>query len=209
MRVVGWKSWSITAGAIIGIAVFLSASAAPPRPQATQAPAGEFVLSLDPAQSQVHYNVDSTLHTVHGTFNLKSGTLHFDPASGKAGGEIIVYATSGESGNSSRDEKMHKDVLESQKYPDVVFKPALVDGVVAPSGASDVKLRGVLSLHGSDHEIIVPVHAELTANRWKASAKFIVPFLQWGLKDPSNFFLRVKPNVEIDLEFVGSLKSST
>jgi polyisoprenoid-binding protein YceI len=208
MRVVGWRSWSITAGAIIAIAVFLSASAAPPKPRAAQMPAGELVLSLDPAQSKVHYVVDSTLHTVHGTFNLKSGTLRFDPASGNARGEFIVYATSGDSGNSSRDEKMHKDVLESRKYPEVLFKPTQVEGMVAPLGASDVKLRGVFTLHGSDHEIVVPVRAELTANRWKGSAKFIVPFLQWGLKDPSNFFLKVKPNVEVDLDFVGSFKSA-
>ena len=66
MRVTGWKAWSITAGAIAGIAVFLSASAAPPRPQAVQAAAQELVLSLDQSQSKVNYMVDSTLHTVHG-----------------------------------------------------------------------------------------------------------------------------------------------
>ena len=208
MRVAGWKAWSITAGAIAGIAVFLSASAAPPRPQALQAPTPELVLSLDPSQSKVHYAVDSTLHTVHGTFNFKSGVVRIDPATGKAGGEIIVYATSGDSENSSRDEKMHKVVLESQKYSEIVFKPTLVDGKLAVFGPSDVKLRGFFSLHGSDHELVVPVHAEISGDHWQGSAKFQVPYIQWGLKDPSNFLLKVKPNVEIELELTGSLKNS-
>jgi polyisoprenoid-binding protein YceI len=205
MRVTGWKAWS-TAGAIAGIAVFLSASAAPPR-QALQAPTQQLVFSLDQSQSKVHYTVDSTLHTVHGTFNLKSGILRIDPATGKADGEIIVYATSGDSGNSSRDEKMHKAVLESAKYSEIVFKPTLMDGKPALSGTCDVKLHGVFSLRGGDHDLVVPVHAEITGDHWKGSAKFQVPYIQWGLKDPSNFLLKVKPNVDIDLELAGSLKS--
>ena len=208
MRVTGWKAWSVTAGAIAGIAVFLSASAAPPRPQAAQAAAQELVLSLDQSQSKVNYMVDSTLHTVHGTFNLKSGVLRIDPTTGKAAGEIIVYATSGDSGNSSRDEKMHKTVLESAKYNEIVFRPTQVDGKLAVSGPCDVKLHGVFSLHGGDHDLVVPVHAEISGDHWKGSTKFEVPYIQWGLKDPSNFLLKVKPNVDIELELAGSLKTS-
>jgi len=208
MRVKGWKAWSITASAIAGMTVFLSASAAPPIPQAVQTATQEVVLSLDQSQSKVHYIVDSTLHTVHGTFNLKSGTVRIDPATGKAGGEIVVYATSGDSGNSSRDEKMHKEVLETKKYPEVVFRPTQVEGQVVLSGPCDVHLRGVLSLHGGDHDLVVPVHAELIGDRWKGTTSFQVPYIQWGMKDPSNFLLKVKPNVAIELELVGSLKLS-
>jgi polyisoprenoid-binding protein YceI len=208
MRVRGWKAWSITASATAGMTVFLSASAAPPLPQAVQTATQEVVLSLDQSQSKVHYIVDSTLHTVHGTFNLKSGTVRIDPATGKAGGEIVVYATSGDSGNSSRDEKMHKEVLETKKYPEVVFRPTQVEGQVVLSGPSDVHLRGVLSLHGGDHDLVVPVHAELIGDRWKGTTRFQVPYIQWGMKDPSNFLLKVKPNVAIELELVGSLKLS-
>jgi polyisoprenoid-binding protein YceI len=207
MRVTGWKAWSITAGAIAGIAVFLSASAAPSR-QALEAPTQQLVFSLDQSQSKVHYTVDSTLHTVHGTFNLKSGILRIDPATGKADGEIIVYATSGDSGNSSRDGKMHKAVLESAKYSEIVFKPTLMDGKLALTGTSDVKLHGLFSLHGGDHDLVVPVHAEITGDHWNGSTKFQVPYVRWGLMNPSNFLLKVKPNVDIDLELAGSLKSS-
>src|SRR5271165_5821047 len=126
MRVSGWKSISKCAAGILGIAVVLSAAAKPPTLHAVsgaragqkpQARAQEIALSVDPTQSKVHWSVDSTLHMVHGTFTLKSGAMHFEPESGKAGGEIVVLATSGESGDNSRDAKMHKEVLESGKYP--------------------------------------------------------------------------------------------
>lgn len=206
MRITAWRAWGVTAGAIAGIAVFLSASAAPPRRQALQTSTQELVFSLDQSQSKVHYMVDSTLHPVHGTFNLKSGILRMDPTTAKASGEIIVYATSGDSNNSSRDEKMHKVVLESSKYSEIVFRPTMLDGKLAPSGPSDVQLHGVLSLHGGDHDLIVPVRVEIAGDQWKGSTRFQVPYIQWGLKDPSNFLLKVKPNVEIELELAGSLK---
>jgi polyisoprenoid-binding protein YceI len=71
----------------------------------------EFVVQLNPAQTKIEFTLGSTLHTVEGTFKLKSGTIRFDPTSGKIGGSIIVDATSGESGNAGRDRKMHREIL--------------------------------------------------------------------------------------------------
>ena len=75
-------------------------------------------LELDPARTAVHFTLKTSLHTVHGTFKIKHGDMHFDPDSGRASGEVVVDATSGESGSSARDSRMHKNVLESAKYPE-------------------------------------------------------------------------------------------
>lgn len=209
MRAKDWKSLGIGAGALAGLAVLLSASAAPPRmhvEQAATTASSELSLIVDPRQSTVHWTVDSTLHTVHGTFAVKSGALHFDPETGKASGEIVVFATSGESGNSSRDEKMHKVVLESAKFPDAAFRPTQVEGKLAASGNSDVQLHGVFLLHGSEHELTVPVHAVMSSGKWKGTAKFEVPYIRWGLKDPSNWLLKVKPAVQVELDLAGAWK---
>src|ERR1700722_1925697 len=139
--------------ASLAFCVALIPSAAAPQQQAAPAATSELVLTIDPSQSKVHWMVDSTLHTVHGTFALKSGTLHFSRQTGKAGGEIVVYAPSGESGNASRDKRMHQEILETEKYPDVVFRPQQVEGSVLRSGASNVTLSGVFSIHGTDHPL--------------------------------------------------------
>jgi hypothetical protein len=34
-----------------------------------------------------------------------------------------------------------------------------------------------------------------------------VPFIDWGLKNPSNFFLKVEHTVQIELELKGHLQS--
>jgi len=206
VRIAGWKSAGLALGAIVGVAVFLSAAAALPVSQPTSATASAVTLSIDPAESKVHYTVDSTLHTVHGTFNIKRGSITFDPAGGKASGEIVVYATSGDSGNSSRDERMHKEILETKKYPEATFRPTQVERAVTLAGGFDGKVYGIINLHGQEHEIISTVHAEMAADHWKGTAKFDVPYIQWGIKDPSNWLLKVKPVVNVELEMVGTPK---
>ena len=210
MRISRWKSGVAAAVAIFGIAVFLSASPGPPGAQtvAQTSKSHEVVLTFDTAQSKVHYVVDTTLHTVHGTFAMKSGSVEFDPETGKASGEIVVLATSGESGNSSRDERMHKEIIQSDKYPEAVFKPNQIEGKVASSGNSDSKVHGSFLFHGTSHDIVVPIHVELSKENWKGTGKFDVPYIQWGLKNPSNFLLKVQPIVNIELEMAGSFKSS-
>jgi len=177
-----------------------------PRPAA--APAGGITLTLDPAKSKVTWTLGSTLHTVHGTFNLKSGTLKLDPTTGSATGEFVVYASSGESGNDGRDKKMHKEILESERYPEIVFRPSKIEGPVPVQGACHVQLRGTFLLHGSEHEIIVPVQAELSGTQWKGSSSFSIPYVQWGLKSPNTFLLKADPAVQIELELNGSLQAT-
>jgi polyisoprenoid-binding protein YceI len=200
-------------GALAGVVVlgtisfWNAATAARPQAQGSPVAASEITLGIDAAKSTVHYSVESTVHTVHGTFAVKDGSaVRFDPASGKAGGEVAVYATSGDSGNSSRDQRMHKEILETQKYPDFVFRPKQIDGTVVREGACDVKLHGVMQIHGSEHDVTADVHAEFSGGQWKGLAKFDVPYIQWGIKDPSNWLLKVKSTVHVEVDVAGTQK---
>jgi polyisoprenoid-binding protein YceI len=208
MRVYGWKSATASMAIILCVAMLLSAAPAPPHPQAAQATAHEIALTLDPAQTKLHFSVDSTLHMVHGTFAVKSGSLQFDPQTGKASGAIVVNAVSGETGNNSRDQRMHKEILETWKFAEATFRPTQIDGQVSLTAPSDFKVKGLITLHGTDHELVADVHSEFTGDHWKGTAKFDVPYTKWGIKDPSNFLLKVKPVVNVELELAGSTKDA-
>ena len=65
---------------------------------------------------------------VHGTFKLKSGEFLFNPKTGMAEGEILVDATTGESGNAARDKRMQDEVLESNRYPAIFYHPTEIKG---------------------------------------------------------------------------------
>jgi len=92
---------------------------------AETAPTSSGVLNfnIDPAKSAVQFTLGALLHTVHGTFRIKSGAVRFDPNSGKASGQISVDVRSGNTGEGTRDRQMHANVLESERFPDAVFSP--------------------------------------------------------------------------------------
>jgi polyisoprenoid-binding protein YceI len=174
----------------------------------TQAHAQELLLKCDAAKTSADFTLGDVLHTVRGAFQEKRGEIHFDPASGKVSGEIVFDATSGHSGSDARDRKMHKDVLESRRYPEISFRPDRIDGKVSASGMSTVQVHGIFGIHGTEHEITLPVAVTLAANHWEASSHFQVPYVKWGLKNPSVLFLRVGDVVDIDLRAAGNLVPS-
>jgi len=168
--------------------------------------AQETIVTFDPSLTKVEFTVGSTLHTVHGSFKLKSGQIRFDPATGKAGGEIIVDATSGISESDGRDKKMHQQVLESPKYPEITFTPNLLKGAIALHGTSQVDVSGVFRLHGQDHDLTLTIAVEPAAGgQIQATTKFSVPYIKWGLKNPSNFLLKVNDTVEIEIQATAQL----
>ncbi|HEY3971684.1 MAG TPA: YceI family protein [Candidatus Sulfotelmatobacter sp.] len=160
---------------------------------------------FDPAQSSVKFTLGDVLHTVRGNFHLKRGALQLDSVSGKISGEIVVDAASGESGSGMRDRKMHKEVLESERYPDISFRPDKIEGAVANPGKSAVRVHGVFNIHGMDREITVPAEVEMSGDHWAANVHFTVPYEKWGMKNPSTLFLRVSDSVEIDLHAAGDV----
>jgi polyisoprenoid-binding protein YceI len=174
-----------------------------PAPSAQQSPNSakrELVFVLDAAQTKVSYVLDATAHTVHGEFRLKNGTVRFESTTGNVAGEIVVDAASGNSGNESRDEKMRRDVLETARYPEIAFRPDHVQGDVALSGKSQIGVHGIFQIHGVGHEITVPADVDCAADGCQVFAKWVVPYVDWGMKNPSTFILRVGKTVEIDLQ---------
>ena len=164
----------------------------------------ELLLQLDPAGSGADISLTGNLHTVHGAFLLKRGAIHFDPATGKASGEVVFDATSGKTGNGSRDHKMHKDVIESGRYPEIVFRPDRAEGQLAASKASTLQVHGLFAIHGAEHEVTFPVEVTFAGNAWTAKASFQVPYARWGMKNPSKFFLRVDDVVQVQFHASGS-----
>lgn len=159
---------------------------------------------FDPLRTTVEFTLGDVLHTVHGTFKLKSGVIHFDAATGTAGGALVIDATSGASGSAARDRRMHANILESSQYPEILFIPDHVMGAVVLEGASQVQVHGLFRLHGADHEMTLPFTVRAAAGMVTATTRFAVPYVRWGLKNPSTFLLKVNDTVEITIRAAGA-----
>jgi polyisoprenoid-binding protein YceI len=161
------------------------------------------VLELDPSKTLVEFRLGGTLHTTHGQFQLKRGTIKADSSTAKAEGMIVVDAASGDTGDSLRDNRMRDRILEAAKYPEITFSPRHIDGHLNPGGGFHAKLEGLLKLHGLDHEITIDTQGTLIEDHLIVTAHFSIPYVEWGLKDPSVLFLTVAKRVDIEIATAG------
>ena len=162
---------------------------------------------VEPAKSEVHFSLGDPLHAVNGTFHVESGSFTFDPKDGAMDGKIVVDAASGVSGNKTRDRKMAEDELNAPTFHSVMFVPTHYRGTLAPAGESTITVEGVFTLLGTPHDISVPMVIQRNGVSCTATGSFLVPYVKWGLKDPSVFVLRVGKEVKIDLVLVGSIEA--
>ena len=163
-------------------------------------------VQLDPAQTEIHWKLSAGLHSIHGTFKLKSGEFLFNPGAGVAEGEILVDATTGESGDAARDKQM-QEVLESNRYPGIFFHPtAIKGGFQAKEGEQDLTADGNFNIHGADHPLQVPLKLQIAAGTVTATARFSVPYVAWGMKNPGTFLHRVGKQVEIEVTAKGTVQ---
>ncbi len=172
---------------------------------ASSVAAQDLTLELDPAHTTIRFTLGDVLHTVNGSFKLKSGTIHFNPATGTASGSVVVDVTSGDTGSNARDRKMHKEILESAKYPEATFTPTKVSG---PSGLNDhetLEVAGTFNLHGTDHAVTLTFPITLNGPTLTTHTHMVLPYVAWGLKNPSTFILRVNDKLDLDIDATGRL----
>lgn len=164
-------------------------------------------LHLDPAQSQVSVRFSATLQSVAGRLGPAAGTIEFDPASGEASGEVRMDFTDATTGVGRRDRKMHGKILETERYPGAVFH---LERVEVPNtlhqGENDVELRGTVDFHGSSHLVTFPAIVTLKGGQVRAQGWLEIPYIAWGLRDPSFFLLRVAKVVTVEIDVAGQLE---
>jgi hypothetical protein len=160
---------------------------------------------VHPDASEVRMTLKTTHELVSGTFHIQSGSIEFDRGSLKMSGSVVVLAGSGKTGNDSRDKKMNKDILQVEQHATVSFEPKSYTGAIAPSGDSTIQVAGIFTLLGTPHQITIPILVHLEGATATAKAHFVVPYVQWGLKNPSFLIWKADNDVAIDLNLIGRL----
>jgi polyisoprenoid-binding protein YceI len=161
--------------------------------------------AVNPNASQIAFSLGGNFHHVEGTFHVQSGSIDFDRGVQSIAGSVVVAAGSGNSGDPSRDRNMNTAVLDVARFADISFVPRSYQGTIAASGDSTLQVSGVFTLHGAAHELTVPMQIHIDGANLTAKTRFTIPYVQWGLKDPSIFILKVAKEVDIDLTLVGRL----
>jgi polyisoprenoid-binding protein YceI len=165
--------------------------------------------TVNPEQSAVGFSLGDVLHQVHGTFRIRSGIVQFNRGSSPMSGSIVVAAGSGKSGNDTRDHRMTVDILNAPQFTQATFSPTHLNGSIAATGDSTVEVDGVFILHGIPHDLTLPIRIHTDGKTCTAKAHVTIPYVKWGLKDPSTFLLRVNKDVDMEITLVGQLSTTT
>jgi len=174
-------------------------------PFAAAAAAQTLTFDLDPQATRLTFGFGATLHSVDGTIQVSAGKIQLDLATGKASGEIVIDMTSAQTGNERRDKKMHEKILETARFPQAVLHVERVDGELHREGRSEIQLHGTLDFHGTSHVIALPAVAVAKDDRVTATGMLTIPYVAWGLTDPSVFLLRVEKEVKVEVHAVGKV----
>jgi len=160
---------------------------------------------VNPDTSQVKITLNTTHEVVNGTFHAQSGTIEFGRDSSEMTGSIVVLAGSGNTGNGSRDKKMTKDILKVDQYATIAFEPKTYTGTIAATGDSNLQVTGMFTLLGTPHQITIPILVHIEGTAATAKAHFVIPYVKWGLKNPSFLVWKAEDDVAIDLFLDGRL----
>ena len=165
------------------------------------------IFTVNPDSSDVKMKLNTTHEVVNGTFHVQSGSINFDRTASNISGTVTVAASSGKTGNDSRDKKMNKDILKVDQFATVSFAPKAYNGTIAASGDSTIQVSGVFTLLGTAHDLAIPMQIHIDGSKATAKGQFIVPYAQWGLRDPSFMIWKADNDVAIDLNLVGQVSN--
>jgi polyisoprenoid-binding protein YceI len=160
----------------------------------------ETVYRVNPAKADAGFDLKATLHTVHGQTNQVKGEVRVrEEADGvlSLSGTIEIVAATLDTGNSSRDKTMRNDSLAVEQYPVISLQPARYD----PKSGT---LTGALTIRGVTKPTTIAAKLTPQGDRILATGTFDVPWLDFGVPDPSFAIVRVEKiaHAHFSAEFV-------
>jgi polyisoprenoid-binding protein YceI len=100
---------------------------------------------------------------------------------------------------------MRNDVLETARYPDIVFQSTGASATRLEEGKYQAKITGNLTLHGTTHTVTVNARLDFGTDEFHAVGEFPIRQSQFGIKPVSvaGGTIKVKDEVKLSFDIVG------
>jgi polyisoprenoid-binding protein YceI len=105
---------------------------------------------------------------------------------------------------SEMERAMNQDVLESAKYPKIVYESSGVSATAAGEGRYRANINGNLSLHGATEKQPVVAQVTLSGDMLRASGEFTISQAAYGMKlvSVAGGTLKLKDELKFNFEIV-------
>jgi polyisoprenoid-binding protein YceI len=117
----------------------------------------------------------------------------------------VVDTGSGASGNDTRDGKMKKEYLEVPSFPVATYEVSHVNNYDPQQTIQKITVNGTMTLHGAKHALVMEFALSRDGQVTVAATHFMIPYVAWGIKDPSNAFIHVEKEVLIEITARGEM----
>jgi polyisoprenoid-binding protein YceI len=105
-----------------------------------------------------------------------------------------------------RDQRIHSQGLESDRYPTATFKLTSPIALPADAGSGQtihVSATGDLTIHGMTKSVTIPIDARLTGSKIELVGSITFPFSQFGMTPPSiGGFVSVENNATMEFQLL-------
>jgi len=217
----------ILGAAGVGIIYFVVFAGSSPQKLALSSPAPSSSASTSPdssagagswtvgSGSQAGYRVRETLAALSapsdavGRTTAVTGTLTLtQAASGYSvtAADFSVDVSKLTSDQSRRDQRIHSQGLESDRYPTATFKLASPIALTADAASGQtihVAATGDLTIHGVTKSVTIPIDAQLTGSKIELVGSITFPFSQFGMTPPSiGGFVSVENNATMEFQLL-------
>jgi len=119
---------------------------------------------------------------------------------------ITVDVTKLTSDQARRDQRIHSQGLESDRYPTATFQlitPIELPATAASGQAIEVSATGALTLHGVTKTVTIPIAARMTGSKIELVGSITFPFSQFGMTPPSiGGFVTVQDNATMEFQLL-------
>jgi polyisoprenoid-binding protein YceI len=117
---------------------------------------------------------------------------------------ITVDVSKLSSDQSRRDQRIHSQGLESDRYPTATFQlatPIALPATAASGQAISVSATGALTIHGVTKTVTIPITARLNGSKIELVGSITFPFSQFGMTPPSiGGFVTVQNNATMEFQ---------
>jgi polyisoprenoid-binding protein YceI len=135
---------------------------------------------------------------ITGTFTLTQSASSYTVTAAN----FSVDVTTLTSDQSRRDNRIHSQGLESDRYPTATFKlstPIALPATAAAGQTITISATGALTIHGVTRTVTIPIDARLSGSQIELVGSITFPFSDFGMTPPSiGGFVSVQPTATVE-----------
>jgi len=160
------------------------------------------VYRLGEGQGQVRFEAKAFMHDFTGKTSKVTGAIRLTQPDRLAEAEACVRidAASLDTGNSTRDDIMRKDHLETAAFPTVDFLLRSLEGTTPQPGGWEFVAKGTLSLHGVTREIRLPIRARQEGDSVRLTGDIPLKMTDHRIRIPKFLFFTVEDQVVVSFD---------